>query len=168
MKNIIDTISDFFNTGNDEEQEIQSAVNGEAKSLDDLKELAAEYAKLHAEKKCLETDLEDVKKKISQVNAALVTAFENAGIEKQARMEQGLFTKDKQEYVSIVDEMENDAFGWLTRHGAGWMIKPSVHPQRLRSFVIKERDEQGEEIPECFKVSPVTRIKFTPKKQKNG
>lgn len=163
MENIIDAISDFFS---EEEQEVQGAVNGEAESLEDLKELAAEYARLHAEKKRLEVDLDDVKKKISQVDSALVMAFENAGIEKQARMKQGLFTKDRQEYVSIVEEMEKAAFDWLTRHGAGWMIKPSVHPQRLRSFVIKERDEQGEEIPECFKVSPVTRIKFTPKKSK--
>jgi len=148
-----------------------SSQNGEngssvaALEMADIKELADEYAKWHNRRRDLETELKEVMAKIGQIDRAMVTAFENAGAEKM-RMAPGLFTKDEQEYVSIDEEKYTEAERWIVNHGGGWMIKPSVHPQRLRSFVIRTRDEDKEEIPDCFRVNKVTKIKFTPKKVK--
>jgi hypothetical protein len=148
--------------------------NGEAKNGQDtvagvelatINELTTEFAALYRKKKEIEAWLDEINAKLSSVEAAIVKVYENVGV-KQMRTPEGLFTKDTQEYVSILEEKAAEAQQWLVNHGAGWMIKPSVHPQRLRSFVIKERDENGEVVPDCFKVNPVTKIKFTQKKGK--
>lgn len=156
-----DINAEFFGEPEGEEQEIDERTPG----MDDIKSMTDEYVELYARRKRLEQALEETMRSLARVDEALVRAFENANL-KNARVNGvGLFSSNTQEYVSINDGAEEEAYQWLKNHGGDWMIKPSVHYQRLRSFVLKIRDNEKEDIPDCFKVSPVTKIRFTPAKK---
>ena len=67
-------------------------------------------------------------------------------------------------YVSIVTDMKEEAYQWLSDHGHGAIVKDYVHPGTLKSL-LTEKVEKGEEVPESifsvklYKYSKITRIK---------
>lgn len=161
MNELNDVNAAFFG----EPEDAENGMSAATVEMMGIQDLADEYSQNHRRRRELEAELKDVMTRLGQLSEAMVVAFENANTQ-QMRHNLGLFTKDEQEYVSIDEERFEEAERWIVNHGGGWMIKPSVHPQRLRSFVIRTRDEDHEEIPGCFRVNKVTRIKFTPKKAK--
>lgn len=60
-------------------------------------------------------------------------------------------------YASIPADMREDAYKWLRENNAGSLITETVNSSTLKSWA-KEKLESGVELPECFKVTPYSRV----------
>lgn len=108
----------------------------------DVFELADRLVELRARKEELESQLKAVNAELGEVNRQLA--------DRMATEELQGFTRGKHQFylrtdcfVSVVAERRDDLVAWLKAHGAGELVKETVHPQTLRAYV-RELNDAGE------------------------
>ena len=87
--------------------------------------------------------------------------MESMGVDSVKLTDIGRLSTRAEIYASILPDMKDDAYQWLTDNGHGALIKGTVNAGSLKAL-LKEQMREGEIIPdEIFKVTPYTMATIT-------
>ena len=121
-----------------------------------------EYVDLHQRKNELELEEKEVKARLEVLEAEVLEQFMELGVS-QMKIPNGGPTVYLQgeTFASLISDKAR-AHEVMERHDLGYMIKPNVNAQTLRSWVIEQDRNQTEidqEVLEVLNISKRTRVK---------
>ena len=126
-------------------------------SLDNLGELSDLLSEWEIAKDLLsksEETLKDLKRRVEEYSEELIPSLMfNLGLEEVKTKDGNKVTVEKQYFAKIPEKFKSEAFNWLIQNGMGPVIKEKVvrtegvHHSTLKA-IVKERYENGEDIPE--------------------
>ena len=126
-------------------------------SLDNLGELSDLLSEWEIAKDLLsksEETLKDLKRRVEEYSEELIPSLMfNLGLEEVKTKDGNKVTVEKQYFAKIPEKFKSEALNWLIQNGMGPVIKEKVvrtegvHHSTLKA-IVKERYENGEDIPE--------------------
>lgn len=127
-----------------------------------LPELARALARLRADKEVMEANLAVTNKAYDMLRMAIIPdKLDEAGVTSMTVEGVGRLGLTADVYASIVGENKAAAYEWLSDHGHGDLIQPTVNSSSLKAL-MRRAIASGEEVPEdLFKVTPYRRASIT-------
>jgi hypothetical protein len=120
-----------------------------------LTELAQRFRELKDRKDSLNAELKELQEELSRLETELLPQkMEENEIEKFTTDGVGTIFTQVKVYASVVKADETSLHNWLRDQGHGALIKETVAPGTLNSFV-KEQLEQGTDLPEFIKATKI-------------
>ena len=110
---------------------------------------AAEYAELTQRKRDLERQLAFVKEDLTRREEILAADLEAAGLQQLKTNAGAVLYRHEALFASLVKDADGEpaaALAALQQQGLGWMVKPTVNANTLRSWV-KEQEQTLEGLP---------------------
>jgi len=113
-----------------------------------MKELVTKLIELELKKRDLEAELGMLKEEQAQVQAQVVEAFEANGLQNM-RFENGVTVALRTDVrASILAEKREEAYELFKEHGLDGMVKETIHPKTLESWVREHKGLNGVQLPE--------------------
>lgn len=136
--------------------------------MSDLQARAKRIALLKAQKDYLEAMVKWINIEINAIGPKLYEDFIEDEME-NITLSADLFPVDKKPRVvkpfvdlkvNVTEDHREEFHAWLRENGFGQLIKETVHPGTLTSFV-KERKESNQPIPQCVSIWSIQGAKIT-------
>lgn len=118
-------------------------------SSPDLAAAAAEYADLTQRKRDLERQLAFVKEELTRRESLLAEDLDQAGLQQLKTRAGAVIYRHEALFASLAKDPDGEnaaALAALRDQGLGWMVKPTVNANTLRSWV-KEQEQSPEGLP---------------------
>ena len=115
----------------------------------DLAAAAAEYADLTQRKRDLERQLAFVKEELTRRESLLAEDLDQAGLQQLKTRAGAVIYRHEALFASLAKDPDGEptaALAALREQGLGWMVKPTVNANTLRSWV-KEQEQSSEGLP---------------------
>ncbi len=128
------------------------------------KELVVEYVNRKRRLEEMKKTLDIAKDQLDETKSKIIEHLEDTGATATAKYEGlgRLTLKAPQLYAGIKEDYKEEAFNFLREQGMEDVIKETVHPGTLSSF-IKGMIEEGEPIPAFIKTHYKKNVSFSSK-----
>jgi len=121
-----------------------------------MKDLIEKYIALEQERRNMEKELGMLKEEIAKVQGQVVEAFADAGLQNM-KMESGVTISLRTDVrASILADDREEAYEQFKMNGFDSMVKETIHPKTLESWVREYKGFNGVELPEWAREFVIT------------
>ena len=115
---------------------------------DSLKELIRQYVETEREKRMVEEELGEIKNKLNTLADMVKEVFETMGLQ-NLKLENGVTIALRTDIrARIPADKREEAYEEFKRQGFDGLVKETIHPKTLESWVREYADINGVELPE--------------------
>ncbi len=115
---------------------------------DVMKELLKKYIEVERKKRRLESELQEVKAELQEIADQVLDLFETAGLQ-NIKLDDGVTIALRTDIrARIPADKREEAYEEFKRQGLDGLVKETIHPKTLESWVREYAGLNGVELPE--------------------
>ena len=115
---------------------------------DIMKELLKKYIEVERKKRRLESELQEVKAELQEIAEQVLDLFETTGLQ-NIKLDDGVTIALRTDIrARIPADKREEAYEEFKRQGLDGLVKETIHPKTLESWVRESAGLNGVELPE--------------------